>query len=145
MSKKLKIVLIIALVLILVFTYCWFEIFHVPEYLARQDWNTICDKIDSGMVVSSVVENFTYQNSGRSEIDIENCLKPEDFDLFLGEIGPPTPNCIITIVFSDDTEVTIHNWDSPDFSVNPGAKCNYLIVNKELLNRIKSIFPSTNE
>lgn len=140
MSKKTKTLLIIAVVLILAVLYWWFAIFRPPEYYARQNWNNICEKIDSGMIVSSVI---TGHSTGPQEIDIDDCLSPEDFDWFLPkEMSPPTPYYVITIKFSDNSEVNLYNWDYPDFSIYYREQYS-VFVNEELFSRIQSIYGTT--
>lgn len=144
MQKRTKvfITLIILVIIISAFLYWQFNIYQPAEYYARQHWNDICEKIDSGMVISSII---TDDDTGQQEINIENCLSPEDFDWFLDkEISPPTPYYTITIKFSDNSEVSLHNWDSVDFSVYHRERY-YIFVNDELFRRIEAIYGNTQQ
>lgn len=144
MQKRTKVIITFIIVLVVIisgFLYWRLNIYQPPEYYAKQHWNDICEKIDSGMVISSVGTDL---GTEAVEINIANCLSPEDFDRSLDkETSPPTPYyCNITIIFSDNSEVTLHNWETHTFSVYYRDRY-YEINNDQLFSRIQSIYGTT--
>lgn len=137
MRTKTKVIIAIAGILVITALYSYFVVLRPPEYYARQHWNDICEKIDSGMVISSEISDH---RTGPQEFDIEGCLISENFDWFLpAEMSTPTPYYIITIKFSDNSEVSLYNWDSVDFSFYYRDRYS-IFVNDELFRRVMEIY-----